>query len=151
MDQKSIICTIQVDAEVRDMELHHDIPSSSTTTIEDDSKKDLLIVAAGTKVSIFHILASEDGSTFLSFLMKAHEMPMHFKEEGGASLHPSGTKFIAGGSDLWVRVLDATTGEELECHRGHHGPIRCLRYAPNGETYATGSEDGTIRLWKTDP
>ena len=83
-------------------------------------------------------------------MLYAHKMPIHFREEGGASLHPSGSKYIAGGSDLWVRVFDFQTGQELECHKGHHGPIRCLRYSPDGIVFATGSEDGTIRLWKTD-
>jgi len=120
---------LTVDAEIRDMELSAD--------------KRMLTVAAGNKVSFFDLTKMA--------LVKSHKMPIHFREEGGATLHPSGTKFVAGGSDLWVRVFDFETGAELECHKGHHGPIRCLRYAPDGNTYATGSEDGTIRLWKTDP
>ncbi|CAM9854240.1 unnamed protein product, partial [Sphacelaria rigidula] len=42
-------------------------------------------------------------------------MPINFRNEGGASLHPSGDRFIAGGSDLWVRVFDFNTGEQMEC------------------------------------
>jgi len=121
--------TLKVDAEVRDMEL--------------SASQNILTIAAGTKVSFFDLQTHE--------LIHSYPMPIHFKDEGGATLHPSGKKFVAGGSDLWVRVFDFDTGEELECHKGHHGPIRCLRYAPDGKTYATGSEDGTIRLWKTDP
>lgn len=104
---------------------------------------DVLTVAAGNSVSFFDATALQPLSTVA--------MPINFREEGGASLHPSGSKFIAGGSDVTVRVFDRASGEELECHRGHHGPVRCLRYAPDGQTYATGSEDGTIRIWETSP
>lgn len=66
------------------------------------------------------------------------------------SLHPSGKKFATGGSnDLWVRIYDFETGEQLELYKGHHGPVHTVCYSPDGEIYATGSEDGTIRLWQT--
>jgi len=103
----------------------------------------VLTVAAGSHVTMFN------AETFAQ--LNSHSMPINFKEEGGASLHPSGTKFIAGGSDCYVHVFDTTSGTEIECHKGHHGPVRCLRYAPDGATYATGSEDGTIRIWETEP
>jgi len=68
----------------------------------------------------------------------------------GATLNPAtGKQFVAGGdTDLWVHVFDYETGKEIHSHTGHHGPIFCLRYSPSGETYASGSEDGTVRLWK---
>jgi serine-threonine kinase receptor-associated protein len=74
--------------------------------------------------------------------------PMHFREEGGASLSPNGTKILAvstgsdlfgllsdligviqGGSDLWLREFDAISGNLIQTFKGHHGPIRCVRYA----------------------
>lgn len=121
-------------SEVRDMEI--------TTTTGKGQHREILTVAAGSKVYFFNLFDSKKP------LIHSYPMPIHFRDEGGASLHPSGTKFIVGGSDLWVRVYDFETGELLECLKGHHGPIRCLRYAPNGTLYASGSEDGTIRLWQ---
>ena len=103
----------------------------------------VLSVAAGEHV-YFYDLADHS-------LLHSYKMPIHFREEGGVSLHPSGDRFVAGGSDLWVRVFNFKSGEELECNKGHHGPIRCVRYSPDGASYATGSEDGTIRLWQTFP
>jgi len=131
-----LLHTLKVEAEVRDVEFC--------------LQNKILTVASGSTVSLFE-LSIENVTEIEGTLRHAHKMPIHFREEGGASLHPSGTKFVAGGSDLWVRVFDAETGEEIECHRGHHGPVRCLRYAPDGNSFATGSEDGTIRLWRTDP
>lgn len=120
------------EAEIRDMELK-----------KTDDGKEILTVASGSTVYFFDL----DNDS----LIHAYPMPVNFSNEGGAALHPSGTKFVAGGSDLWVRVFDFATGEELECLKGHHGPIRCIRYSPDGDIYASGSEDGTIRLWKTNP
>jgi serine-threonine kinase receptor-associated protein len=129
--QSPLVLDTDQATEIRDMEY--------VTTAQG---REVLTVASGTTVYFFDLATARR--------MYAYAMPIHFKDEGGASLHPGGEpRFIAGGSDLWVRVFDLATGQELECLKGHHGPIRCLRYAPDGRSFASGSEDGTIRLWKT--
>lgn len=129
LDSYEQVKQFKVDADVMDMEASRD--------------GQVLTVAAGKQVYFFD--ASKDFA-----LLHAYAMPISFAEEGGASLHPTEPKFVAGGSDTWVRVFDFDTGELLETHKGHHGPVRCLRYAPSGDSFATGSEDGTIRIWQSD-
>jgi len=72
-------------------------------------------------------------------------------EINSASLNPSATKFLVGGVDFYVHMYDFATGEELDVHKGHHGPVHCVRFSPDGETFASGSEDGTVRIWQTVP
>ncbi|CAO2822746.1 unnamed protein product [Amaranthus hypochondriacus] len=82
-------------------------------------------------------------------LVKSYDMPCLVES---ASLEPKyGIKFVAGGEDMWVRLFDFHTGEEIACNKGHHGPVHCVRFSPGGESYASGSEDGTIRIWQTGP
>eukprot|EP00590_Aulacoseira_subarctica_P008392 CAMPEP_0172414790 /NCGR_PEP_ID=MMETSP1064-20121228/1410_1 /TAXON_ID=202472 /ORGANISM="Aulacoseira subarctica , Strain CCAP 1002/5" /LENGTH=358 /DNA_ID=CAMNT_0013151613 /DNA_START=35 /DNA_END=1111 /DNA_ORIENTATION=+ len=143
-----LLKTISIDSgkEIRDMELTYVRNTKSSNEIGTP----VITVAADSFVYFYALNeTSKPDDTTTPLLLKKHRMPIHFRDEGGASLHPSGKIFIAGGSDLWIRVFDFETGKELECNKGHHGPIRCVRYAPGGDTYATGSEDGTIRLWKT--
>ncbi|KAF8248174.1 WD40 repeat-like protein [Wilcoxina mikolae CBS 423.85] len=70
-------------------------------------------------------------------------------EVSSVALHQATRKFITGGSsDTWVRVYDYDTEQELEVYKGHHGSIWSVSFSPDGKLYATGSEDGTIKLWK---
>jgi len=110
---------------------------SSITSIEASLDHKHLTTTCGKEVSFWNIETFEH--------IKTHNLPV---EVGSASLAPDSTTYVVGGTDFWVRVFDFASGKELELHKGHHGPVHCTRFAPDGQTFASGSEDGTIRLWQ---
>jgi serine-threonine kinase receptor-associated protein len=58
-------------------------------------------------------------------------------------------QFITGcEEELWIRIYNFDTEEEIGLKKGHHGPVRCLAFAPGADRFASGSVDGTIRLWQ---
>ena len=117
---------------------------STTCTVQDleyHPEHNKMIAAVEEKVIILN-------TTDLS-IIREYSMPkgMNFREEGGVSLRPDQQRFLAGASDLHLREFDVDSGEILRTFKGHHGPIRCVRYHPAGKVGASGSEDATIRLW----
>ncbi|KAF6027273.1 hypothetical protein EB796_014422 [Bugula neritina] len=67
-----------------------------------------------------------------------------------ASYLPDKNIFVCGGEDFVIYRYEYSSGEELEAAKSHHfGPVHCMQFSPDGEIFASGSEDGTLRLWQT--
>ena len=107
--------------------------------IELSASGDLLTVAAGSKVQFL------DASTFDKVKEVTVACPVY-----SASLNKAQDLFVCGGEDLKLYKFDYQTGIEIDNFKGHFGPVHCVRFSPDGELYASGSEDGTLRLWQTE-
>jgi serine-threonine kinase receptor-associated protein len=94
------------------------------------------------------LAAHKKGVVFLepSSLRETHNV-VTSEEIECASIAPKGQLFAVG-SKLKVKEY-RIDGQELESHRGHHGPVFHVRYSPTGDSFASGSEDGMIRIWPT--
>ena len=100
---------------------------------------DVLTVATGSKV-IFY-----EAGTFEKMKEVSVSCPVY-----SASLNKAQDIFVCGGEDLKLYKFDYQTGIEIDNFKGHFGPVHCVRFSPDGELYASGSEDGTLRLWQTE-
>lgn len=117
----------------------------------------ILTVAAGKSVYLF------DGLQPGRLLKK---VDFGYEVASAAVNSESGRLVTGSAEDTWARAYDLNTDEELgrsiiyilvrnwkltfltEVQKGHHGPIWSISFSPDGKLYGTGSEDGTIKLWK---
>jgi guanine nucleotide-binding protein subunit beta-5 len=59
----------------------------------------------------------------------------------------TGNIFISAGADRSALVWDIRTGQCVQSFEGHEADINTVRFHPNGDAFATGSDDATCRLF----
>lgn len=103
---------------------------SAVTSMELSPQTNRLVVTSGKTVSF--IPALPNGSP-------THSLTLAYSPSS-ASIHPIlQDRFVTGSlGDEWVRV-HSIDGEEREILKGHHGPVHCIEYSPDGELFASGS------------
>lgn len=105
------------------------------TSMELSSQTQRLVVTSGNTVAFIPTLPNGLNTLSLNLPYKP----------SSASIHPIlQDRFITGSTtDEWVRV-HGLDGEEFEVLKGHHGPVHCVEFSPDGEMYASGSGESLI-------
>jgi WD40 repeat protein len=65
----------------------------------------------------------------------------------GVVLSADGQRVLAACADGAVRLVNAASGEELACIRGHQGAVRSVALAPTSRFGLSGGDDGAVRLF----
>lgn len=104
-------------------------------------------------------VATCNGVRFFSWdmeLVKRKDYPFHVKSRFSAgvsrlacSLNPQHTFYLISDVNT-IYEVDYRTDEIHRSYNGHHGTVWCLRYSPDGNSFISGSDDSSIRLWTAE-
>ena len=117
------------DLRTRKLTTHLTFPGP-ITSMELSPQTNRIVVTSGKTVSFIPALLNGP---------QTHSLTLPYAPSS-ASIHPIlQDRFVTGStSDEWVRIHDVA-GEEREVLKGHHGPVHCVEFSPDGEMFASGS------------
>jgi len=70
---------------------------------------------------------------------------------GGGQSADTVTTTRVDGSQFRARFFHLIYEEELGSVQGHFGPVNVISYSPDGKSFASGGEDGYVRVHHFDP
>jgi len=127
-----------LDGEIKSCEFVS-VSSDSASPSDIGGGKPVLAVAAGKTV---YFWGGHDAREELKRITLPYSI-------ASVALDVKGRKFVVGEEPgTWAKVIRYDDEVEIDTHKGHHGPIWSIAFSPDSKLYATGSEDGTIKLWK---
>jgi WD40 repeat protein len=69
----------------------------------------------------------------------------------GLAYSPTTHHIASGGSDNWVRLWNADTGQPIgQPLKGHTGTVNAVAFSADGHRLASASDDHSVRLWNAD-
>jgi serine-threonine kinase receptor-associated protein len=113
--------------------------SAPVTSIEIGYDGLTATIASGTEIGIY------DGDT-----MRMFQRIEALQQVESASLCVQKKLLVVGGQDMWAYMLEYPSGKPVMVHKGHFGPIWSIQFSHDGESFASASEDGTVRIWCTN-
>lgn len=135
----------------------------------------IVINPLGHSGKIYNILFTPDGTKIISVSedksiriwdTKTGEMISKFESQVGdgpegmfyaSAISPNGKLLAVGGYPVdeekknYIIIIDIEKGEQVSTAVGHENVINTLDFDASGKYLVSGSDDGTIRVWKVSP
>jgi WD40 repeat protein len=129
-------------------------------TLKDQHKDAITRIAFHPSLAVL-ASGSKDGQVLLwdlknrAFQNQVHKFTNRDREVWALGFHPDGNPIAFANRDWWGSKLHFKTaagpGVEVKDFKHGGGAVASIAYSADGQLFAAGQDDGTIRLWGVDP
>jgi len=144
----------------------YDVRTGEQLHVITDHAKSVMQLSFNADKTLF-VTASKDGTSKLYDAKEYKNLKTYHtgRPINSASISPIKEEIVLGGgqsadtvtttrvenSQFRARFFHSIYEEELGSIQGHFGPVNVISYSPDGKSFASGGEDGYVRLHHFDP